>query len=50
MARSIEIKIIADTRGLRRALVNAERRVARSWWRRLALRVALWRIDREPAP
>lgn len=50
MARTIEVKIVGDTRALRRALAVAERRVARSWWRRLALSVALWRIDRERRP
>ena len=47
MARTIEVKIVADTHSLRRAFIQVERRLARSWWRRLLLRAALWRLDRE---
>lgn len=50
MARTIEVKIVADTRLLRAALLRAERRLEHSWWRRLALRVALWRVEREESP
>lgn len=45
MARQIEVRIVADSRPLRRGLMRAELLIERSWWRRLALRIALWRLD-----
>ncbi len=50
MARVVDIKIVADTRDFRRALMQAEHRLTHSRWRRLLLRIALWRIEREDAP
>lgn len=49
MSRRIVVEIVADTRPLQRALKRAELLVARSWWRRLFLRIALWRLQRTEA-
>lgn len=46
MAQTIEVTITADTSQLERGLKRAEILVARSWWRRTLLRLALWRFDR----
>lgn len=46
MARTITVEITADTSQLVRALKRAEYQVTRSWWRRMFMRVALWRLDR----
>lgn len=49
MARTIEVKIVADTSQLERALRRAEMVCTRSWWRRTLLKIALWRTDRKVA-
>jgi hypothetical protein len=46
----LEVRIVADTRALRRELLRAELLFERSPWRRLRLRFALWRVNREGPP
>jgi hypothetical protein len=50
MPRTIEVKIVADTRAFRRSMIKAQLLFERSLWRRLMLRVTLWRIAREKDP
>lgn len=45
--REIKVKITADTREFKRAMLRTQIIVTRSRWRRLLLRLALWRLDRK---
>lgn len=49
-SRQIRVEIVGDTRKLRREFLRAELLFARSPWKRLKLRIALWRLNREGAP
>lgn len=43
----IEVKFVGHSRSFRRQMIRAEIALTRSWWRRLALRLALWRVEHE---
>lgn len=47
---TLEVKIVADTRAFRAALLRCRLRTESSGWRQAWLRFRLWRVEREPDP